>query len=96
MGGSNETKCPGLRMHISGEEAHVHDDARDLKFSMDAKGFKNEVEEAFNMLKKDGIVEIQGDSKEAFCIMRSGRNFDAFIKSNVSIKTKLQSFIRNC
>ena len=96
MGGSNETKCSGLRMHTSGGEAHVHDDGKGLKFSMDSADFKKEVEEAFSLLKKDGIVEIKGHSRETLCIMRSGRNFDAFIKGNTSIKTKLQSFIRNC
>ena len=97
MGGSNETKLSGLRMHISGGETHVHDDARGFKFQMDSFLFKKEVKSAFEALEKsDGIVEIEGKGKENLCIMRSDSIFDVFVKNNTSIKTELQKFIRNC
>ncbi len=97
MGGNNETKVEGMRMHISNNEAHIHDDANGLKFSMDRNNFREEANKALKTLKKsEGIMEIPGDGKESLCIMRSGQIYTAFVKGNTSIKQKLQAFIKDC
>jgi hypothetical protein len=97
MGGSKEERVSGLRWHLSNGEAHMHDDAKGLKFKMESTAFKKEAEDALDMLKKsDGIVEIPGDGKDSLCIMRSGRTISVFVKDSVSIKQKFQSFLRNC
>lgn len=97
MGGTCEKKVSGIRWHLSNGEAHIHDDAKDLKFSMESAAFRKEAEDALDTLKKsDGIAEIPGDGKNSLCIMRSGRIISIFVKDNVSIKQKFQSFLRDC
>jgi len=95
MGGKNETKISGLRMHVSNGDVHIHDDAKNLKFETPCRTFKTEVGEAFETLKSDGIYEIAG-KKDSLCIMRSGRTISMFVKDGNGIKQKLQAFLREC
>lgn len=96
MGGKNEDKISGLRLHISGGNVHIHDDSKKLKFKADSDYFKKEVELAFKTFKKsDGIVEIDGD-EDSLCIMKSGQVISMFVKDSTGIKQKLQSFLKNC
>ncbi len=95
MGGRHQETINGLRIHESKGEVHLHDDSKGLKFYMDSDLFKEEAEGALKQLgKTDGIVEIDGESKNSLCIMKSGRVLSLFIKDSSSIKTKLQSFLR--
>lgn len=97
MGGTSEQKVSGLRWHLSNGEAHVHDDAKGLKFKMDRGEFKKEAKDAIATLRKsDGIIEIPGDGKDSLCIMKSGRALSVFVKDSVSIKQKFESFLKDC
>jgi len=97
MGGTNEKTFAGLRAHKKHSIVHLHDDARSLKFEMESSKFRSEVEDTLKTLEKsEGIVEIPGDGKNSLCIMRNGRTITAFLKDNVSIKQKLQSFLKDC
>ena len=97
MGGSNETLLGNLRCHISGGEAHVHDDKASLKFRMDQKDFRNEVDECMEALEKvDGVVKIEGNTSTTLCLVKDGKTLSMFLTDGQSIKTKLKSFIRGC
>lgn len=98
MGGKSETKISSLRMHISNNNVHVHDDSKNLKFETSTDNFKEDVNSAFEDLKKgEGVVKIVGHKGDDMYIMRDGRNFKIFLMGkNSSIKQELQSFLRNC
>lgn len=95
MGGTNEEKINGLRLHVNAGKVHVHDDGKGLKFSDDTSNFKAEVESAIRSLEKaDGIVKIDGTGA-TLCIMKDGKSYDMFLAGG-SIKTKLTEFMRKC
>lgn len=98
MGGKNETKISGLRMHISDNDVHIHDDSKSLKFKTSTDNFKVDVNSAFEDLKKgEGVVKVTADKGDDLYIMRTGRNFKMFlIDKNSSIKQELQSFLKEC
>jgi len=97
MGGSYEEKFSGLRMHISDGDVHVHDDTKNLKFRAGQSQFKEDIQDAFNTLKKkEGIVMIDGETRNELCIMKNGTTYSMFIMGKVSIKSQLQSFIKKC
>ena len=97
MGGSNETKIMGLRMHVNCD-VHIHDDVKGIKFNAEPKSFKKEVDDALIQLGfSDGIVKIEGKTKTSFYICKDGNAISAFIADEKkSIKNDLQSFTRTC
>ena len=96
MGGMNEEKISGLRLHMNNGNIHIHDDLKNLKFEMQLSEFKNEIDDAFEELKKsDGIYKIDG-KKDSLCLMKSNNMISMFVKDKSGIKQKLQSFLRKC
>ncbi len=97
MGGSYEEKFSGLRMHLSDNEVHVHDDSKSLKFRANPGQFKEDVQDAFSTLKKqEGIVMIEGKTRNELCIMKNQTTYSMFLMEKVSIKSQLESFIKKC
>lgn len=97
MGGSNETTVGGLRCHINNGEVHIHDDTKSLKFKADSVSFKTDVEDALTQLSKtDGIVKIDGTSKESLCLVQDGKNFFMFVTTDKGMKTDLKAFLKSC
>ena len=98
MGGQNETKLNGLRMHINNNEVHIHDDNKGMKFYMSCPDFKTEAEESLKELEKaEGIVKISGDRCDDLYLMKTGNKTKMFLMDkNSSIKKELKSFLRNC
>lgn len=94
MGGSNEEKIGGYRVHISSGEIHLHDDDKGLKFEMESADFKHEIQDALKE-KGDGIIEIAGTGKNSLCLFKTGRTVNVFLKGK-SIKTELKNYLRNC
>jgi len=95
MGGSYEEKVDGLRFHLNGD-VHFHDDARGLKFTAKPDDFREQVEEALEILDdEDGLVKINGTSKEKLCIIREGGTLAAVILEKNGIKQKLRNFIKH-
>jgi len=94
MGGLYEEKIDGLRFHLNNGSVHVHDDAKRIKFTANPNDFKEQVQEAFKLLKnEDGLVKIDGTSKEKLCIIRENGTFTAIILEAIGIKQKLKNFI---
>lgn len=99
MGGTNSETINGLRFHISNGEVHVHDDTKSLKFVMDSKKFKDNVESAVSQMSKaknDGMIRIAGDTKCDLCLVREGKVIFSFLTDTRSIKSKLLSFTKGC
>lgn len=97
MGGTNSETMNGLRFHISGGNAHIHDDSKGLKFEDSAVSFRQNVEAAIKKLEKrdGGIIKIEG-YRDSFCLVKDGQTFYAFLTDSRSIKTKLKTFIKAC
>jgi hypothetical protein len=98
MGGSNETIVNGLRMHISANHVHIHDDHNNLKFESEATYFKSEVKKALEELKdNDGIIKITGEkSRDDLCIVSDGGILSMFLTCQNSIESDLKTFLKNC
>ena len=97
MGGSNEETISGLRIHEKDGDIHLHDDSKSLKFEMNLKDFKKEVDASFEALKKkDGLCEIPGDSSNTLCFIRRKGKFSMFILDNNSIKQKVLNYLKDC
>lgn len=81
-------------MHISGNDIHVHDDSRKLKFTQDKASFKKDLEEALKDLEvTDGVVLITGTSGQNLCIgARNGKTF-AVLVDDTDLRADLKSFI---
>lgn len=99
MGGSNETKINGLRMHVNETEkkVHIHDDNTKLKFSLDSQEFKAEVKDAFALFKDNqdgGLVAINGDSSVSFILLCAEKNISTFLIDGSSCKKDLDTFIK--
>ncbi len=98
MGGTNEDTISGLRIHVNNGDIHFHDDSRSIKFELDLEDLKKEVEESFNALKKkEGMVEIQGNTKTSLCLIKKQGKFNIFLLDNSSsIKQKLINHLKDC
>lgn len=97
MGGTNSETINNLRFHINNCEVHIHDDARSLKFVVKKDKFVSEVQDALDTFKSsDGIIEIEGSSKEKLCLIKNGKNFTTFIMSDNNVQTNLEKFIKSC
>jgi len=97
MGGTNEDTIGGLRFHANNGEIHVHDDSRNLKFSALKDDFKEKLKNAFDILEdEDGIIKIDGISKEKLCICKENNITFAFIINDTDIKQKLNEFLKSC
>ena len=96
MGGRDETVISGLRMHVSGNSVHVHDDARKLKFETSCKNFKEDMSSTFKDLeKKDGVVAISGKGNDLY-FLKDGKNYSLFLSDKKSIKKDLELFLKSC
>lgn len=98
MGGSNETRIEGLRLHVSEGNVHVHDDAKSLKFIEKKDMFKKEVNAALKDLEKSkngGMVKIEG-AIGALYISKENKNYSMFLVGSTSIKTQLTAFLKGC
>ncbi len=94
MGGTNEQKISGLRVHVNNDNIHVHDDSRGLKYEGSKKQFKEDLKNAFDSLKRaEGIVKISG-KREDLCIMKQGKVYSMFLADKRSIKTSMDTFLR--
>ena len=97
MGGSNGDTISGLRFHVSGGEVHVHDDSKSIKFTARPNDFKEQVSDALELLDdEDGMVKIEGKTKESLCIIKDGGTLDVCILSKRGIKQKLEKCIKAC
>lgn len=95
MGGINETKIGGLRLHENAGEVHVHDDDKSVKFVMDALNFKKEIQDALDLLLRgDGVFKINGKNNVPLYIIRDGSSYDISV-GGTGVKGKLQRFIRS-
>lgn len=94
MGGYNETKISGLRLHENSGTVHVHDDKTGSKFTLNVSLFKKEITDGFKQLqKKEGIVRIAGDSGNYLYLLKDGNSYSISI-SGPSIKTNLREFVK--
>ena len=85
MGGTNETKMAGLRIHHNNGEVHVHDDRRNQKFSMDEKDFSREIKSAVETLKqRDTVAVIEGKGMD-LCIGKSNQGYFMALAGNVTV-----------
>lgn len=97
MGGTNSDSINNLRFHVNNGEVHIHDDARSLKFVAKTKNFTSEVKEAINTLETtDGIIKIDGTSKEKLYLIKDNKNLLVFIANDVDQKDKLETFLKGC
>lgn len=94
MGGNNETKISGLRLHENSGQVHIHDDKSGSKFILNASLFKKEITDSFKQLqKKEGIIRIAGNTSNCLYLLKDGNSYEMFI-GGPSIKSDLQKFIR--
>ena len=94
MGGKNETRISGLRMHVS-ELVHIHDDARSLKFEAATEDFKEDVDTALTELgEEDGVYIIEGVTRTKLFIIKDGRNLSMTLVEKGSIRKDLKAFIK--
>ena len=97
MGGTNAVASKGLRMHLSGGETHIHDDAAGLKFSLDAAMFKSDIEGILKSLSKvHGITEIPGNTKTSLYIVRDAMGVKLFLSDQKDQEKDLQKFLKGC
>ena len=97
MGGTNTETINGLRLHISNGDVHIHDDKKSLKFKKDQKDFKDCIYEAFdNLDEEDGIYKITAECGSDLNIVKEDKIFSMFLSDNISIKSKLKSFLKGC
>ncbi len=98
MGGTNSDTVCGMRFHIEGgSDVHIHDDSRKIKFICSRGTFKEELDEALDLLEEeDGMVKIDGRTKESFCVVRKDGVINAFIFDKRGIKQKLEKFVKTC
>lgn len=97
MGGTNPETILGMRLHISGGDVHIHDDAKSMKFSMDQSKFKKELEDSIDELtSSDGIITIEGKTKDQLCVGKKDRKFFMFLMDGGCVKSKLLDFIKGC
>jgi hypothetical protein len=84
MGGTNETKMAGLRIHHNNGEVHVHDDRRKQKFSMDERAFSGEITKALKDLKQtDAVSVIEGKGAD-LVIGKNNQGYFMALAGNVT------------
>jgi hypothetical protein len=100
MGGSNSTTISGMRFHVNDSEGtvHIHDDSASLKFSLDKKSFKREMQEALESLEKvkRGVVTVEGKTSTSFYIMSEGGSYSMFLSDGSNNRNKIEEFLRSC
>ena len=96
MTDKNSTTVEELRFQdYSNGEVHVHDDSHSLKFVGTKKDFKKKVEDALQQLKKsDGIIKIEGKSKEVLYLCKDEKSFHVFVAGTGNKRRKLTNFIK--
>jgi hypothetical protein len=95
MGGLNETKINGLRMHIEGGDVHVHDDSKSLKFSLNQRDFKKEIDEVMKS-EGDGVSAIEGRGA-SLCVVKRGKTTGIFLMDmSAEVSKDLLAFSKNC
>lgn len=95
MGGLNETRISGLRLHVN-EMVHIHDDARTLKFEASTQDFKRDIDAALEeMVDEDGVSVIEGITKTKLFLIKEGKNLSMVLGESGSIRKELLSFIKN-
>lgn len=96
MGGLKENTIANLRVHINNNNIHFHDDGKSLKFSSNAKIFKENIIRAFEAFKqKDGIIEIPGKENSLYIMKKQGIS-SLFIGDNKDIKKDLLTYLKGC
>lgn len=97
MGGMNEKRVNGLRMHISGNEVHIHDDSKNLKFTRDAEDFTADINGAFKEFDSstiDGVIRINADVGADLCLVKEGKCIYPFLFDRVDAKQELVMFLK--
>lgn len=98
MGGYNETRISGLRLHVSEGNVHIHDDSKSLKFIEKKDLFKKELNTALKDLEKSkngGMVKVEG-ATGALYLSKENKIYSIFLAGNTSIKTQLETFLKGC
>lgn len=63
MGGTNEKRVAGLRVHVSGRQVHLHDDSSGRKFSTTKRTLQKELDDFQRETKRsDGVKLVDGSS----------------------------------
>ena len=99
MGGTNEKTVDGLRMHVSNGDVHVHDDARSIKFWTSKSDFKESMEKALQEIKEsknDGIIRINGDSRNDLCLVKEGASTYMFLSETEDKTKEIETFLKGC
>jgi len=84
MGGTNETKIGGLRVHVGSDgKVHLHDDSSNRKFKMPMSDLKKALTEAQSTLaRSDGVVMIEGETQDTLLVGRKGKDSFAVVLSS--------------
>jgi len=94
MGGLNETRISGLRLHVN-EMVHVHDDARSLKFEAALSDFKEQVEAGLEELSDDdGVYPIKGLGKNTLLLIKDGKDLSMVLSEQGSVRKELNAFLK--
>lgn len=91
----NSTTVSELRFQdYENGDVHIHDDSHNLKFVANQDDFKEQMEIALEDLKTtDGIIKIEGTSKEVLYLLKEGRSFHVFVAGGKSKKKELEKFV---
>jgi len=98
MGGTNEKKIAGLRFHVSGRKAHIHDDTSGRKFSMSVAKLKKELADLKSSMGRgdDGVALIEGDTPDMLLVGKKGRDTFAAVVPQGDELGKLKKWVDRC